>query len=138
LANFSQTITPTPATLLNALLLSVTGQAQTTLGGASWQNVPFTQSDIQLDASKTVSTNDVAQATATSLLANTSLSVQILGFGIGLGQSAIASSVQSSLSAASAPIDQTLNALTNLIGLQLGYANVQVNGLRCNDVALVS
>jgi uncharacterized membrane protein len=138
LANFGQQITPTPATLVNAAVLNVKGQAQTDLGGAAWQTVAFTQSDIQLDAVKTVSTNDLVQATATSLLANTSLSVQVLGLGIGLGQSGVSSAVQSSLSTAAAPIDQTINALTSLLGVQLGYADVQVNGLRCNDVALVS
>jgi len=138
LADFSQPITPTTATLLNLALLKVTGQAQTNLGGASWQTVSFSQSDIQLGTMKTVSTNDLVQATATSLLANTSLSVQVLGLGVGLGQSGIASSVQSTLSTAAPPIDQTLNALTGLLGLQLGYADVQVNGLRCNNVALVS
>jgi uncharacterized membrane protein len=138
LGNFSQPITPTPATLVNAALLNVTGQAQTDLGGASWQTVSFTPSDIQLDATKTISTNDLVQTTATSLLANTSLSVQVLGLGIGLGQSGVSSAVQASLSTAAAPIDQTINALTNLLGVQLGYAAVQVNGLRCNDVALVS
>ena len=138
LNNFSQPLTPTPATLVNLLLLQVTGQAQVNLGGGSWQSVSFSQADIAAGATKTVSTNNIAQATAASLLPNTTLQIQLLGLDIVLGQLGVTSAVQQLLTAAAPSLDAVINAVEGVLGVQLGQAIVTVNGLRCNDAALVA
>ena len=138
LNNFSQPLTPTPATLINLLLLQVTGQAQVNLGGGSWQSVSFSQADIAAGTTKTVSTNNIAQATAASLLPNTTLQVQLLGLNILLGQLGVTSAVQQLLTSVAPSLDAVINAAEGLLGVQLGQAMVTVNGLRCNDAALVA
>jgi len=138
LNNFSQPLTPTPATLINLLLIQVTGQAQVNLGGGSWQPVSFSQADIAAGTTKTVSTNNIAQATAASLLPNTTLQVQLLGLNILLGQLGVTSAVQQLLTSVAPSLDAVINAAEGLLGVQLGQAMVTVNGLRCNDAALVA
>jgi len=138
LNNFSQPLTPTPATLVNLLLLQVTGQAQVNLGGGSWQSVSFSQADIAAGTTKTVSTNNIAQATAASLLPNTTLQIQLLGLDILLGQLGVTSAVQQLLTAVAPSLDAVINAVEGVLGVQLGQAMVTVNGLRCNDAALVA
>ena len=138
LNNFTQPMTITPATLVNLLLLQVNGQAQTNIGGADWQNVSFSQSDIQAGTVKTVSTNDIAQATAASLLANTTLSVQLGGLNLGLGTGPVKSAVQSTLTTVAPSLDLVINTMSNILGVRLGEADVWVNGLRCHNAALVA
>jgi len=139
LNNFTTPLTPTPATLINVLgLLTVTGKAQTNIGGASWQQVSFSQADIAALTTKTVSTTDIAQATVASLLPNTTLQVNVLGLGLGLGQLSITSAVQQLLTSVAPSLDTVINTLDGVLGVQLGQAMVTVNGLRCHDAALVA
>jgi uncharacterized membrane protein len=138
LTNFTQPVSVQPAALVNLLLLQVNGQAQVNIGGADWQTVSFSQSDIAADTVKSVSTNDIAQATAASLLGNTTLSVQLGGFNLGLGSGPVKSAVQSVLTAAAPSLDTLINTLSNVLGVRLGTADVWVNGLRCNNAALVA
>jgi len=138
LNNFTTPLAPSPATLVNLFLLQVTGQAQTNLGGGSWQSVSFSQADIAADTTKTVATNNIAQATAASLLPNTTLQVQVLGLGIGLNQLGITSALQQVLTTAAPSLDTVINTLSSVLGVQLGEAMVTVNGLRCHDAALVA
>lgn len=138
LNDFTTPLTVSKATLVNLALLQVTGQADTTIGGASWQPVSFSQADIAAGTIKTVATNDIAQATVASLLPNTTLGVQVLGLGIGLGQLSITSAVQQLLTSVAPSLDTVINSLSGLLGVQLGQAMVTVNGLRCHDAALVA
>ncbi len=138
LSNFTTPLTVSPANLVSLPLISVTGQAQVNIGGGDWQSVTFNQSQIQNLTMQTVSTTNITQATLTSLLANTNVSVSLAGLNLGLSGGAIPSAVQSSLSSAGGSLDSVLNALTSLLGVQLGEANLWVNGVRCNDAALVA
>ncbi len=139
LNDFTQPMTLTHAQLINALILQVTGEADTTIGGAgAWQSVSFSQSDIQADTTKTVSTNDIAQASVSSLLSNLNIQVQLLGAGVALGQNAVTSAMQSLLTTAASPLDLTINTLGAVLGVHLGEADVTVNGLRCHNAVLVA
>jgi uncharacterized membrane protein len=138
LNNFTQPLTVAPATLVNLAILQITGQAHVLIGGINWQAVSFSQNDIQSNVIKTVSTGDTVQALAASLLPNTVIQVQVLGLGIGLNQIPLTSAIQSTLTTVAPTLDQTIDALTNVLGVQLGVAYVGVNGLRCNNAALVA
>jgi len=137
LNDFTQSVSISPAALISSPLATVSAQALVNIGGLNWQTVPFTQSDIQSAVSKTVSTNDIAQATAASLLPNANIQVQVLGLGLGL-QGPLTAAVQPLLTAAAPSLDQVINSLTGLLGVQLGSATLQVDGLRCNAAALVA
>jgi uncharacterized membrane protein len=137
LSNFGAAPATTPATLIGTPLVTATGYAQTNLGGDDWQSVPFSASDIQAGTMKSVSTNNVAQASVVSLVSNLNINVQVLGFSLGLNNAAITSGLQSSLSGAAGGLDSVVNTATALLGAKVGTANVWVNGVRCNDAALV-
>jgi len=135
--DFTKALTVQDATVLSTLLLKVKASANAELGGASWQQVSFSAADISGGVTKTVRTNDIAQATTASLLGNLSLNVSVLGLGLGLGQAGVTSALGQILGAAAAPLDSVLNTVLELVGVGLGEADVRVSGLRCKDSALV-
>ena len=67
IANFTQELVLKPATLVNLGLLKATVQAQSKLGGASWKTATFTQAEIDAGTVKTVATDDIANASLSSL-----------------------------------------------------------------------
>ncbi|MBT9469736.1 MAG: TadG family pilus assembly protein [Pseudomonadota bacterium] len=137
LNNFKTNLTVTPAPILDVLgVVKVTGLADVHIGGLTWKTVRFTRADIQAATMKTVATDDIAQATVSSLLGSLDLDVHVLGLGLGLG--GIASALTSTLTTLAAPLDTVLNSLTKLLGVQVGKADVRMNGLRCRDAALVA
>lgn len=137
LTDFEKPLDLRSFTLISTPLISVSGFADIKLGGVSWQDVKFSGSDIAEGTVKTVKTDDLVQGVFSSLLGKLSLSVKLLGLGIGLGQGPVTSAIDSSLSTVAAPLDGVVNSLTSLLGVGLGEADVQVNGVRCNAVALV-
>lgn len=137
LDNFRVPLRPAPAQLVNALgLARVDGSANVNLGGESWTNVSFTASDIDRGTVKSVATRDAAQATVSTLLGRTNLTVRTLGLGV--STSAITSLVRGALTSAAAPLDGLVNGLTDLLGIRLGEADVRVNGVRCTGASLVA
>ncbi|HEY3637060.1 MAG TPA: TadG family pilus assembly protein [Rhizomicrobium sp.] len=138
LNNFTQELTISPATMINVpLLMQVTGQSIINLGGNDWQNVSFDASDIQNQTVKTVSTNNAITAALTSLVGNLSLNVNLLGLNLGLSPNAVTQAVDTSIGNVAQPLDSVVNELTGLLGVGLGEADVWVNGVRCQNVALV-
>lgn len=138
LSNFKTPLTATTATIAKAPLFNVTGKASVSLGGQAWQPVRFSQSDIRGGVVKTVSTHDLAQASIATLLGNLSLKATLLGLGLNLGESALTAATAALLQPVAAPLDDVLDALTGLVGVRLGEADVRMNGLRCRDAALVA
>lgn len=136
LGNFNATLTPRRAALVKVpLLAEVTGQAQVSLGGASAQRTTFTAQEISAGTPHTVSTNDLVQGVAASLIRDMDLQVNTLGLGINL--SLVTSAVGTALQGAAAPLDSVLSDLTKLLGVGVGQAEVRVNGLRCGKPILV-
>lgn len=136
LDDFKTPLSPAPAMIAKAPLFSVSGKASTSLGGQAWQTVRFSQDEVRGRVVKTVSTNDLARSTVSSLLGDLSLETSIAG--LGLGESALTSAVATLLTPLAAPLDDVLNTLTALAGVRLGQADVRMNGLRCRDAALVA
>jgi uncharacterized membrane protein len=137
LGDFNDTLAVSPAQMVNVLLLKVTGSAQVNVGGNDWQTVSFDGNDIAAGTIKTVRTTNIASETFSSLLGNLNLNVQLLGLNLGLGQSAVTATVQNTLKTVATPLDGAINNLTGLLGVGLGEADVRINGVRCNDIALV-
>lgn len=138
LDDFKTPLAATPATIAKAPLFSVSGKASVSLGGQAWQTVRFRQDEVRGRVVKTVSTNDLARATVSSLLSNLKLDANILGLGLGLGESALTGAVGGLLTPLAGPLDEVLGSLTGLVGVRLGQADVRMNGLRCRDAALVA
>jgi uncharacterized membrane protein len=135
LNDFNNELAIGQANIVNVLLIKVTGKVLVNVGGDAWQSVSFDANDIANHTIKTVSTNDAITAATTSLLGNLTLNVQVLG--LGLGVPAVTSSVQKTLASVAAPVDGVLDGLEGLLGVGLGQADVWVDGVRCQNVALV-
>lgn len=138
LDDFKTPLAPTTATIAKAPLFSVTGKANVALGGKTWQPVRFYSSDIRNGVVKTVSTTDLAQATVASLLGDLVLKPNVGGLNLSLADTTLTSAVSALLTPLAAPLDEVVNALTGLVGVRLGQADVRMNGLRCRDAALVA
>lgn len=136
LNNFKQALTVSPAKIVDLGPVKATAQSSVNIGGLTWKTARFTRADIDQGTIKTVATDDIAHATVSSLLGNTTLNVNVLGRGLGLG--VITSAISGVVTAVAAPLDGVLNTLTGLLGVRLGEADVRVNGLRCRDAALVA
>lgn len=125
-----------PARLVSLPLLSVSGQARVDLTGQDAQSVSFDATEIAAHTVKTVSSESLVQGLALSLINQLNLTVSVGG--LGLGTQAVGSLVGTTLSAAAPTLDGVVNALTGLLGIHLGQADVRVNGVRCGVPALVA
>lgn len=135
LNDFTKPVTGQRATIAHVALIDVTGYADVKLGGVTAQRVTFTADDIAQNRVRSISTNDLTQGLASSLLRGLVLQVNLLGLGLNL--SAISAAVGSALSVAAPALDGFINDLTGLLGVRVGQADVQINGVRCGKSVLV-
>ncbi len=136
LSDFSRAITPVTARILDTLLVDVTGSSRVSLGAAEpWQARRFTQGMIATGATETIRTTAPIQGIASSLIAQASLKVTLLG--LPLPVDPLLRAVGGVLAGVAAPLDTLLMTVTGTLGLGLGEADVQVNGLRCGNAVLV-
>ncbi|MBL8550613.1 MAG: hypothetical protein JNJ73_11570 [Hyphomonadaceae bacterium] len=136
LDDFKRPMAPTPARLVNAGLVRIDGAAEVHIGGEQWQSLRFSNAEIENGEVKTVATRDAAQATVSSLLRNTKLTVRAGGLALGLAS--LTAALESVLAAAARPLDELLNGVLDLLGLHLGEADLRVNGVRCGGANLVA
>jgi len=137
LSNFTSALAVSDAKLVDTALIDVTGKANIQLGGLTWKQVSFSDSEIAAGTLKTVKTTDLMQSLFSSLLSSLDPQVKLSLLGLGLGLGPVKSAVNGTLSAVASPLDGVVNSLTGTLGLGLGEADVRVNAVRCNAVALV-
>lgn len=135
LGNFQAAPTLNRVTILRTPLASVSGFADIKIGGVTSQDVSFSASDIANHTAKHVTTNDILQGVASSLISGINLNVTVLGLGLNLG--ALTALVGQVLSIAAAPLDGVYGQVMSLLGIQIGQADVWVNGVRCGTPVLV-
>ena len=140
LNSFQTAMALQPATLLSTPLVTATAYSRVDIGGgqSSWQSLRFTQADIAAQTMKSVFTNDIAQATAASLLSTTQVQVQTpAGTPVVLAP-ALAPGLQALLAAAGPGLDGVIGQVEALSGVRVGEADLWGDGLRCRGAALVS
>lgn len=135
-ADFTTPLALRPALLAKVPLISVTGFADLHLGGARPQTVRFSADDIANHRVLTVSTDDLVQGVAASLVRQVDLRANVIGLGLGAG--AATATLGGVLSLAAPALDSVLDAVTGLAGVRVGQADVWVNGVRCGTPVLVS
>ena len=135
LGNFQVAPALNRVTMLKTPVATVSGFADVKLGGIDPQEVFFSASDIASHTVKHVTTNDLVQGVVSSLISRIDLNVNVLGLGLGLG--ALTALVGQVLNQAAAPLDGVYNQVTSLLGVQVGQADVWVNGVRCGTPVLV-
>jgi uncharacterized membrane protein len=134
-ANFQAAPALNRATILRSPLASVSGFADVKLGGLDPQTVEFSPDDIASHTAKRVSTNDIVQGVASSLISHIDLNVSVLGLGLNLGT--LTSTVGQVLDLAAGPLDTLYGQVSSLLGVKVGQADVWVNGVRCGTPVLV-
>jgi uncharacterized membrane protein len=124
------------ATFFTSPLLKVTGSAELALGGMSPQSVHFSMNEIKTRTIKTVATNDLAGAIASSLVDDVDIQVATLGFGV--NASSITQLVGTTLQTIAPSIDGLFAQITQAAGIKLGAADVRVDKARCGVPMLVA
>ena len=136
LSNFGVVPAENAAQIATALgAVSVSGKATVTLGGTTWQRVPFTAADISANTVKTVSTNDIVQGVVASLVGKLNLQVTVLGLVLPL--SPLTTIVGAALTPVAPLLDTLVDQITGLLGVHLGQADVRIDGVRCGKPTLV-
>ncbi len=120
-----------PATLIALPLVNVSGRAVATIGSTT-QTLMFTDADITNHTVKTVSSGDLTQSVTGSLLRNLSLNIN----GIGVSP-LLQTSLNVTLSSLTPALDLVLDTTLRSLGLHLGYADVDVDGVLCSQAVLV-
>ncbi|UVO51838.1 pilus assembly protein TadG-related protein [Sphingomonas sp. SUN019] len=136
LADFSTALTPSEATLVQALLLlEVKGKSRISLGAAEpWKALRFSQDEIDRGVRKTVQSSTPVAGVATSLLTQADLRLSP----VPLPLSPILRSVGGALNAAAPALDSLLMVTTGTLGVGLGEADLRVTGMRCGTAVLVA
>ncbi|WP_145201106.1 pilus assembly protein TadG-related protein [Sphingobium sp. B2] len=136
LTNFNLPANPRPALLAQLLGTKVTGYANVALGGVQPQNVHFSPAEISAQTAKRVSTNDLTQGLAASLVSRTQVQVSVLAINVNL--SPLAPAIGTLLATTAPLLDGILASVTATLGVQLGYADVRVHEMRCGMAAIVA
>ena len=136
LANFTNPVTIKPATIAKLPAATITGQSTINFGGTTWQPVSFSMPEITSGVSKTVSTNDIVQGVAASLISTLDLKANVIG--IGIDASGATAVVGAALTPVAPSLDQLLNNVTGLLGAHVGQADVRIDGVRCGKPTLVA
>lgn len=134
-ANFGSPASENPAVIAKAPLVTVTGKADIAFGGVTWQQINFSASDIASRTVKTVSTGDLVQGAATSLISKMNLQASALG--IGLNLSAITGVVGAAITPLAPTLDSLIDQVTGLLGVHVGQADLVIDGVRCGKPTLV-
>ncbi|MCA2408216.1 hypothetical protein GYN07_11580 [Rhizobium leguminosarum bv. viciae 248] len=135
--NFDSSPRVTRATLIDALLLSVSGMAHVNLSNLSKSKLTFLPTDIAAKTIKNVSTKDTLTSALQSLMKETDIQVSVLGLGVGLSKTAVQGAVADTLSGLTKPLDELLFNLLTLLGIKIGEADVRVTDVRCQQSVLV-
>ncbi len=136
LRSFTSTPAFAPATIVKAPLVSVTGSSLLEIANSSSTDLTFMSKDIADGAVKSVSTRNVTQSLAASLLGKLELQFNILAIGINL-KSLLSGALTTTLSAATPAIDDLLHTVLSTLGLRVGEADVRVSGASCGRSVLV-
>lgn len=136
LTRFDTPANPRPALLAQVLGTRVTGYAHVSLGGVQPQTVHFTPAQISAGQVRRISTQDLTQGLAASVIGQTDIKVSLLG--ITLGTSPLMPAIGTILATTAPLLDGILSGVTATLGVQLGSADVRVHDLRCGMAAIVA
>ena len=120
-----------PAMMLILPFLQVSGRTLTTIASGA-QSLTFTDADITAHTVRSISSGSVAQSLTGSLLGN--LNLQVNGIGV---SSLIAPALSATLSAVAPSLDLVLTGVLKVLGLRIGYADYDIDGVLCGQAVLV-
>ncbi|MFW2851639.1 pilus assembly protein TadG-related protein [Sphingomonas sp. TX0543] len=136
MGDFSTALTPSPARLVDTLLVDVIGSSTISLGAAEpWQKATFDWAAIQAGTRKTIRATAPVDGLATSLASQASLKVELIGLPIPIDP--LLRSVGGLLQLVSPALDTLLMTTTGMLGVGIGEADLRATGMRCGVAVLV-
>jgi uncharacterized membrane protein len=114
----------------------VTGSGHTSVSNVSDKTLTFNASDIAAHTIKSASTTTPVTSLVASTLANTTLSASALGLGIPAGT--VTGLVQAAVAPVGPAVDPVLLQILDALGIRIGEADVEVDGVRCDGSVLVN
>ncbi len=136
MADFSRHPVDGSAVIVSTPALRVQASAHVDAGNANWKSLVFGKKDISDGNLKSVATTQILQSVVSSLLDDTSLSVNLLGLKL-LSTSAVDVTLRNTLEQLAAPLDSVTSELLAALGVRVGEADVRANGYACNQAVLV-
>ena len=135
--NFGNKPRVTPATLISAPGVAVTGSAQVDVNNMIGSLLDFSRADIDTDKVKNVSVSTPFTSYMSSIIKNLNLNVNVGGVGLSLPPDVYRKAVIGALSNMSVPADQLLGAFMFIWGIKIGEADLAVTGASCSTPSLV-
>jgi uncharacterized membrane protein len=123
-----------PAALINLPLIGATAAARTTVAPPGPQTLSFSDSDIAQHVIRTVTSTGLTASLTGSLIQ--SLDIRVNGSDVVL-VSLLKPLLMPVLSAVTPTLDAILSNVLTLVGVRLGYADITVDGTRCDQAVLV-
>jgi uncharacterized membrane protein len=112
-------------------LVGISGRALATIGTTT-QTLVFSDADIANHTVRTVASSNLTQSLTGSLLRN--LSLTILGIPV---SPLLQTTLAATLSLVTPSLDLVLDTVLRSLGIRLGYADVDVDGVLCSQAVLV-
>jgi uncharacterized membrane protein len=137
LASFSDPAEVKPATLVKVLnLVTIKAQAHAEIADMQSTKLVFSSDEIRQQTVKTVKTNGITTSLVNSLVGDLELDVKLGPLTL-LSVSALKSQLLSLLTPVTAVVDNLLDSTLQLLGVNIGEADVWVNGAKCGRSGLV-
>jgi uncharacterized membrane protein len=136
LKDFSRTPPFPPAPIVKLPLASVNASSTVAIGQMQPKKLTFSKSDIDAGTIKSVSTTQLTQSLAQSLISNLDVSVSVVGLDLGIS-GPLKSTVLAILQATTPAIDLALSSVLATLGVSVGEADVRVHGATCTRSVLV-
>lgn len=135
LSDFGNTPRLSPARIVDAPLVKVTGKAHVAAGNTAGTRLSFSRRDVDRGTVKRTGTTSVAGSLVSSLLSDLDLDVRLLSLGLTL-PGPVADTVGDLLGNVARPLDATLHGVLTTLGLHLGEADIRVHGIHCGGGVL--
>jgi uncharacterized membrane protein len=123
-----------PAALISLPLIGATAAARTTVAPPGPQTLSFSDSDIAQHVIRTVTSTGLTASLTGNLIQ--SLDIRVNGSDVVL-VSLLKPLLMPVLSAVTPTLDAILSNVLTLVGVRLGYADITVDGTRCDQAVLV-
>lgn len=136
LSDFATPVPLSPAKLVHAALVDVSGSATIDTGAAEqWQTLRFDAADIAGGAAQTVESSTPVEGITASLVNKVALTVGVIGLPIPL--TPLTKALGTTLQTVAPALDSLLGVATGTLGVHYGEADIRVTGMRCGAAALV-
>lgn len=136
LSHFSSEAKVTPAVLVKAPLLTITGKSRAESANLQPKRLKFSPAEVAAKTIKTVSTEDILTSLTQTLLRELELEIKLAGLGLP-NLTPLQQALAAALSGVTPQIDELLYNILTLAGVRVGEADVRATGVACQTPVLV-